>query len=131
MCIKCGGCKAYANLSTCLFCEDGEPCPCGGWAKLVAAEVATRKKKTIARPKGEPKTIARPKGEPLRAVQTAATTRMPHGTAGEGAEQAKQLRGISPVAEISGALKAAPEVRSRWGAGFLQRRMREFYGAGR
>lgn len=44
-CVKCGGCPAYGKLLTCLFCEDGEPCPCGGWKKAAAQQPRQRKGK--------------------------------------------------------------------------------------
>ena len=52
MCMKCGGCPAYGNLLLCLFCEDGEPCKCGGWN----TEYRVPSTKLRAKPKSVPAT---------------------------------------------------------------------------
>jgi len=100
MCVKCGGCPAYGKLLTCLFCEDGETCPCGGWEKAQQA--------AAQQPRLRPGKRARKERE------------------SGGASSQADSPAPSP-AEIA----AAPEVRLpvRFDGGFLERRMREFYGA--
>lgn len=148
MCVKCGGCPAYDKLLTCLFCEDGTPCPCGGWQKAQhqAAAQQPRRKKGKRAPRerelagGGPRTSrfskkAAPAPAPKMRGQRGHRTESPDHNAMDSAAAPSLAPGLAcvsgPPAPPSPEIVPAPEVRMpvRFDGDFLSRRMRDFYGS--